>query len=149
MIKVKRINRIKFIFDQMEELLNEVILEFKGNNLEYYDMDMRLYKLIKKQPYSAGRFVGYMKRGILIPSFELMQEYVNKFNKDYIMVNEKSEKLFLYGRDIFISSVELDKSNKDFAIVVNRRKEVLGLVKKQKRIWKNVVDRGLFLRKFD
>ena len=149
MIKVKRINRIKFIFDGMENLLDEIILEFKGGNLEYYDMPSKLYKLIRKQPYSAGRFIGYLKKGLLIPSFELMQEYVNKFNRDYIIINDKSEKLFLYGRDIFLSSIEVDKSTKDFAIVVNRRKEVLGLVKKQKRLWKNIVDRGLFLRKFD
>ena len=133
----------------MEELLDEVILEFKGNNLEYYDMPMELYKLIKKQPYSAGRYVGYLKKGLLIPSFELMQEYVDKFNRDYTIINEKAEKLFLYGRDIFDSSIVVDKSKNVFAIVVNKRKETLGLAKKEGRIWKNIVDRGLFLRKFD
>ncbi len=136
------------MFDGMENLLDEVIVEFRGRILEYYDMPEKLFKLIMKQPYSAGRFIGYIRRGILIPSFELMREYVERYDKNYIIVNEKAEELFVYGRDIFQSSVLVDKSTIDYVIVCNKDKEVIGLAKKEKKIFKNIVDVGLFLRKF-
>ncbi len=148
MIEYRVVSTVNFPFPKMKELLNEVIILIKGKNKEYYDMSEELFKLISKQPYSAGRFLGYYRKGKFIPSFEIMQEYVNTFDTDYIVINEKAAQLFIYGRDIFESSIISKKGNGPLFIVCNERKEVLGLSEFNGKIYKNLVDIGLFLRKY-
>jgi len=148
MINYRVISTVNFPFPKMKKLLNEVIIVIEGKNKEYYDMSEELFKLISFQPYSAGRFLGHYKHGMLIPSFELMQEYVDRFDDDYITINSKAEQLFIYGRDIFESSIVSKKGKGPLFIVCNKNKEVIGLAKESEKIFKNLTDIGLFLRKY-
>ena len=147
-MKFRVISTINLPFKRMNKLLKDVVIVIEGNNKEYYDMSEELFKLIKSQPYSAGRYLGHYRHGILIPSFELMQEYVNKFDDDYIIIGDRAEQLFVYGRDVFKSSVISKKGDGPLYIVCNKRKEVLGLSKFENNIYKNLTDIGLFLRKY-
>ncbi len=148
MIKYRVVSTVNFPFPKMKELLNEVIIVIEGKNKEYYDMPEELFKLISKQPYSAGRFLGHYRKGKFIPSFEIMQEYVNSFDDDYVIINKKAEQLFIYGRDIFESSIISKKGKGPLFIVRNGNKEVLGLAEFDGKIYKNISDIGLFLRKY-
>lgn len=83
-------------------------------------------------------------------------------NRKRVFVNEKGEMLFLYGRDVFASSVldvDGDVRENDVVFVVDTYGDVLGLGKArfdgirmleeddEKVVVENLVDRGEYLRK--
>ncbi len=83
-----------------------------------------------------------------------------KNNRKKIWVNDKGEMLFLYGRDIFASSVIRAESfgENDIVFVCNRRDDVIGIGKSRfpadkirevsgdRVVVENLVDRGEYLR---
>ncbi len=99
--------------------------------------------------------------GIIFGELELKQNNKLKFtisleglsilekniSKNYIIINSKSETLFLYGRDIFKSSViKLNGGGK--VAVFNENKELLGIGNYGGGdIIKNIIDKGWYLRK--
>ena len=67
--------------------------------------------------------------------------------KNYVIVNKKGETLFLYGRDVFKSSIlEINGGGK--VAVFNKNKELLGVGNYGGGdIIKNIIDKGWYLRK--
>ncbi|WP_456477884.1 PUA domain-containing protein [Geoglobus ahangari] len=83
-------------------------------------------------------------------------------NRKRVFVGEKGEMLFLYGRDVFASSVldvDRDVRQNDVVFVVNKYGDVLGLgrarldgvrmleAEEDRVVVENLVDRGEYLRK--
>ena len=110
---------------------------------------------------NANKFTNIHFIGISFGSFELKQTGKYKFtmslegmsiignniSKNYIVINDKSETLFLYGRDIFKSSI-IEMNGAGRVAVLNEQRELLGIGNYGGGdIIKNIVDKGWYLRK--
>jgi len=100
--------------------------------------------------YGAGLIFGNFKRDRNKVKFTLSLEGMDLISKDivknYAVVNRKGETLFLYGRDIFLSSVLELKGGGRLAIF-NVDREFLGIGNYGGgKIIKNVIDKGWYLR---
>ncbi len=80
-------------------------------------------------------------------SLEGMSLISKDITKNYVVVNKKGETLFLYGRDVFKSSIlEINGGGK--VAVFNKNKELLGIGSYGGGdIIKNIIDKGWYLRK--
>jgi 60S ribosome subunit biogenesis protein NIP7 len=112
------------------------------------------------EPFSAGLAIGELKKQFMpsIAGVDLFARY-GKRNRFYIVVNEKAEKLVLYGRDIMGESIveasEMLSQNK-LVIVLNTRSEAIGigrtrfagrmLFDKGRVTVTNIADAGYYLR---
>jgi 60S ribosome subunit biogenesis protein NIP7 len=71
-------------------------------------------------------------------------------SKGYVVVNRRSERVFLYGRDVLPEGiVEIKPSNcGGMLVVLSEDREPLGWgrVVKRRRIVKNIIDLGWYLR---
>jgi len=116
--------------------------------------------IMKMQPYLAGLAIGELKKQF-VPSMagaDLFARYCKR-NEFYITVNEKAEKLVLYGRDVMGDSIVeasglLDEN--ELVIILNSRLEAIGigrtrfagrsLLQKGRATVTTVVDAGYYLR---
>ncbi|ADG12793.1 Protein of unknown function UPF0113 [Methanocaldococcus infernus ME] len=94
--------------------------------------------------YSIGNVFGEFRRKFKL-SLEGFTLLSNNIVNNYCIVNEKAESLFLYGRDIFKSSILEIKGSGRLAIF-NKNREFLGVGYKEKDIIKNIKDKGWYLR---
>lgn len=104
---------------------------------------------IKADPFSLGLPLGEVTSKGFKPSFALLDLCKDTNNK--ITIQNEAEWLFTCGRDIFPEKV-MDKGElRDTFLVVNEQGFVLGLAKKEQKgknlIYKNLLDRGDFLRR--
>jgi predicted RNA-binding protein (TIGR00451 family) len=111
-------------------------------------------------PHLVGLAIGELKKQFMpsIAGADLFARYGKK-NKFYIVVNEKAEKLVVYGRDIMgesiVDATEALQEN-ELVIVLNTRFEAIGigrtrfsgrlLLQKGKITIGNVADLGYYLR---
>ncbi len=143
---------------------------YEGYFNEIYAINEDAKKIIdeilekKKHPYALGFHVGRIRKNKFIPSLELGYAAVAKTNV-YVIVNDKGEKNFLYGKDIFTESI-IDIGTtireKQIVLVLNDRHEYTGigralgaitkrrdkiLAPRRKVIVKNIIDLGWYLRR--
>ena len=123
----------------------------------YFLLDDSLKRLISKDFFYAGTYLGKTKRGKFFPSFNLLRMIAEeKANK--VIVDKKTEWLFICGRDIFkqgIIKLVGSKRKGDYALILNQHSECLGFGKilrsldeeKEGVAVKNVSDIGDFLRR--
>lgn len=123
----------------------------------YYQIRQELLEYRKKiteNPFSIGIFLGEDKKDFK-PSLELLDMLAKKSDKK-IQVNDKSEWLFLCGRDVFeqgfLNTENLNKFKEGSLLLVqNKNDENLGLgkigIRNDKLFIKNIIDRGSFLRR--
>jgi ribosome biogenesis protein Nip4 len=121
-------------------------------------LDKSLKRLISEEFFYAGTFLGKTKKGIFFPSFYLLA-MINKGKANKILVDAKTEWLFICGRDIFRQGItRIIGSYKcgDYALILNRRGECIGFGKilsdldKEKKngvVVENILDLGDFLRR--
>ena len=143
------------------------------NNIENFKFE-NLYVLEDKGKYDViyankevlenlKNFRNIYGAGISFGSFEVKSGQRNKIKfsislegmslissdiiKNYVVVNKKGETLFLYGRDVFKSSIlEINGGGK--VAVFNKNKELLGIGSYGGGdIIKNIIDKGWYLRK--
>lgn len=142
-------------------LSKESIENFKFKNLyllyhrDRYDVIYATEEVLKnlrlfKDIYGAGLIFGNFKKKENKIKFTLSLEGMDLISRDivknYAVVNRKGEVLFLYGRDIFLSSVLELKGGGRLAIF-NRDREFLGIGNYGGGdIIKNVIDKGWYLR---
>lgn len=125
----------------------------------YFLLDENLKSHLHEDYYYIGFYLGKMKRGKFFPSFNLLA-MMARGRARKIVVNRKTEWLFICGRDIFKRGMlrTTDSMRKgDYTLVVNRYGECLGYgrvlcnvdeeVDKQKVIVRNISDIGDFLRR--
>lgn len=96
-------------------------------------------------PVSAGLFLGEIVKNAFIPSPNLL-EIINLHSSNKIVLNEKSAWLFICGRDIFIEGIVQTCFSKN-VLVLNEKREVLGVAKKEGKTYTNIYDIGSLLRR--
>jgi ribosome biogenesis protein Nip4 len=123
----------------------------------YFLLNMSLKKLITKDFFYAGIYLGKIKDGKFFPSFSLLRMIAErKANK--IIVDKKTEWLFICGRDIFKQGIIKAMGSKRkgaYALILNQHGECIGFGKilhaldkeKEGVAVKNISDIGDFLRR--
>jgi ribosome biogenesis protein Nip4 len=137
--------------------LKENLIVEKKNR--YFLLDTRLKEVISKDFYCAGVYLGKLKKGVFFPGFNLLAMIGDNKDANKIMLDERTEWLFIVGRDIFkqgIVEVTGSKKRGDYTIVMNQHGECLGFGKvlcnideevNKRVVVKNISDIGDFLRR--
>jgi ribosome biogenesis protein Nip4 len=135
--------------------LDENLIVKKGNR--YFLINEKLKNLITKDFFYAGTYLGKIKNGHFFSSFILLSMIAErKANK--IIVDKKTEWLFICGRDIFkqgIMKIMGSKRKGNYTLILNQHSECLGFGKmlhnldegKKGVAIKNISDVGDFLRR--
>ncbi|HEY4675494.1 MAG TPA: RsmF rRNA methyltransferase first C-terminal domain-containing protein [Candidatus Bathyarchaeia archaeon] len=151
---------MKLIKDFVNQLdadisLDDRMIVEKGNR--YFLLDENLRKIAKKEFFYAGIYLGKAKKGKFFPSFILLKMIAqHKANK--IIVDSKTEWLFICGRDVFkkgITNVTGSKQKGAYTLILNKHDECLGFGKildnfdesREKVAVENISDIGDFLRR--
>jgi ribosome biogenesis protein Nip4 len=136
--------------------LNDDFIVEKGGR--YFLLNEALLKIVRKDFYYAGTFLGKVKNGKFFPSFNLLT-MLAKGEANKIVVAKKAAWLFICGRDIFrkgILAVRGSRKKGDHVLVLNEFGECLGFGKiigglgeaaATEVAVKNVSDVGDFLRR--
>jgi len=119
---------------------------------KYFYMSKELKELkesINLEPYSAGTFLGELKNNKFMPSIALL-DILAGYSDKKVIINEKGQTMFLYGKDVFPENFEKSSIDKGICLVLNEENEVLGygeLKKGKRNILMHILDRGDFLRR--
>jgi len=135
--------------------LDETLIVRKSNR--YFLLNANLKRLIRKDFFYAGTYLGKIKNGRFFPSFSLLK-ILAETEANRIIVDERTEWLFICGRDVFrrgITKVFGSLKKDDYTLILNRHGECLGfgrlvrdIVDKNGRVVvKNISDIGDFLRR--
>ncbi len=120
----------KFVYSVNDKLLNHIT-----------SIDHRFF--------FVGTSIGELRQKGFFPNPEFI-DFLSKRSEDKIIINDKSEWMFLCGKDIFKSGVSSDKS-KDSArnvFVQNKNNENLGLAGSFKNgQYYHILDKGAYVRK--
>lgn len=135
----------------MEEFLKKFDTKIENVKIvgrRYYQVNKELDKInkeINRNPDYIGTFLGEKKK-YFIPSLALLE--MIKTDKKAI-ISGKAEWMFLCGKDVFVENAE--GIQEGTVLVYNEHNDNLGLGKwersQRKKILKNIVDRGDFLRR--
>jgi len=123
----------------------------------YFLLNDDLRRLISTDFFYAGTYLGKTRRGKFFPSFNLLRMIARK-KANKVIVDKKTEWLFICGRDIFkkgITGVISSKRKGDYTLILNQHGECLGFGKilcnlnkaKDGVVIKNISDIGDFLRR--
>jgi ribosome biogenesis protein Nip4 len=125
----------------------------------YFLLNPNLNKVIRKDFYYAGVYLGKVKNGKFFPSFNLLA-VLAKTEANKIIVDRKAAWLFICGRDIFqkgITAVQGSQQKGSHVLVMNEFGECLGFGKIIRTLnaeekgnevaVKNISDIGDFLRR--
>jgi len=126
----------------------------------YFLLNEKLMKLISKDFFYAGIYLGKTRGKIFFPSFNLLALIAEKKEANRVVVDGKTEWLFIVGRDVFkrgIMQVTGSRKKDAYTLVMNEYGECLGFGRitrnlddaesKREVIVKNVSDIGDFLRR--
>jgi ribosome biogenesis protein Nip4 len=133
-----------------------LIVEKQGR---FYLLSKALKEAIFEDFFYAGTYLGKIRQGVFFPSFNLLTMMAKRKEANNVTVDEKSEWLFIVGRDLFkrgILKATGSKKRGAYTLVVNRHGENLGFGrilhsldengKKQVAV-RNISDIGDFLRR--
>jgi ribosome biogenesis protein Nip4 len=135
--------------------LDETLIVKKRNR--YFLLNPNLKRLTSKDFFYAGTYLGKVKNREFFPSFDLLRTIAER-EVAKVVVNKKTEWLFICGRDVFkegIVKVKGSVRKGDYVLVLNLHGECLGfgriisdLDKKEGGVVvKNISDIGDFLRR--
>jgi len=126
----------------------------------YFLLNPELSKLVSEDFFYAGAYLGKERRGAFFPSFNLLAMMAERKEANKIIVDDKTEWLFIVGRDVFkrgILQVIGSRKKNAHTLVMNKHGECLGFGRmlhnieegkdKPKVAVKNVSDVGDFLRR--
>jgi len=123
----------------------------------FFLINKNLKRLLSKDFFYAGTYLGKIKNRKFFPSFSLLSMIAErKANK--LIVDKKTEWLFICGRDLFkqgIMKVMGSKRKGDYTLILNQHGECLGFGRILQDldeeiggvVVKNVSDVGDFLRR--
>ena len=98
---------------------------------------------LKVIPYAVGVEIGMLKKRFE-PSLELA-DVIARYTEEKVIITEEGEKLFSYGRDVFLENITEGKTVGE-KVVMNEKSEVLGLGFFDGNMLVNVIDKGFYLR---
>jgi len=135
--------------------LDESLIVRKENR--YFLVNEKLKRLITKDFFFAGTYLGKTRNGKFFPSFNLLSMIAEK-EANKIIVDRKTEWLFICGRDIFkqgITKAMGSKRKGTYTLILNQHGECLGFGRilhnldeeKSGATVKNISDVGDFLRR--
>jgi ribosome biogenesis protein Nip4 len=136
--------------------LNQKLIVKK--NERYFLLSGNLERLITKEFFYAGTYLGKVKDETFFPGFNLLT-MIAQTNANKIIVDKKAEWLFICGRDIFERGIiDASKSLRkgDYTLIVNERGDCLGFGRivhnigekdGKKVVVRNIADVGDFLRR--
>ena len=125
----------------------------------FYILSRELEEVIPDDFFYAGTYLGKSKQGVFFPSFNLLAMIAKKKEANKVTVDEKSEWLFIVGRDLFkrgILKATGSKKKGAYTLVVNHHEECLGFGRilssldedgKNQVAVRNISDVGDFLRR--
>lgn len=124
----------------------------------YFLINPYLKQLVGKEFFYAGVYLGKIKTEKFFPSFPLLAMIAASDEANRITIDEKTEWLFICGRDIFrqgITSIEGSKRKGDYTLILNHQNECLGFGKiihsldevEHGLAIRNISDIGDFLRR--
>jgi ribosome biogenesis protein Nip4 len=138
------------------ELDEDLIVEKQGR---FYLLSKTLKETISKDFFYAGTYLGKTRQEVFFPSFNLLAAIAKEKEANRVTVDERSEWLFIVGRDLFrrgILKATGSKKRGAYTLVVNQHDECLGFGrmlinldengKKQVAV-RNISDIGDFLRR--
>jgi len=139
----KYLGKVKVDIESLEGVLVCI-----GKKVFLVDEDvLRTAEEIEKKsgvaPYALGVEIGTVSKGFE-PSIELA-DIISGCTDEKAVVTEEGEKLFSYGRDVFLQNI-VEGKTKGEKVVVNEKREVLGFGFFDGEMLKNVVDKGFYLR---
>jgi ribosome biogenesis protein Nip4 len=153
---MKTIDEFASRFDARLSLDDKLIAEKQGR---YFLLSEDLEKLMTDAFFYAGVYLGKVKRNVFFPSFILLR-MIAESEANKVTVNERTEWLFICGRDIFKQGIVKTTGSQErgaYVLIMNKHGECLGFGKllrstdeevgKQKVIIRNVSDIGDFLRR--
>ena len=136
---------------------NPNLIVKKGKH--YYLLSRKLLDLVRTDFYHAGTYLGKIKNGQFLPSFQFLA-ILSKERARRVVVNRKAAWLFICGRDVFCKSIVRIHGRKNkggYVLVMNEYGDCLGFgklkgklganVKSNKVSVKNISDLGDFLRR--
>jgi ribosome biogenesis protein Nip4 len=152
------------MIDPISEFANQFGTSFRaGERLlvekenRYFLLNDNLKKLISEDFFYAGTYLGKARGRKFLPSFSLLAMLAEK-GANKIVVDKKTEWLFICGRDIFKRGIMKTMGSKKkgaYALILNQYDECLGFGKivfdlnkeTQGVAVRNVLDIGDFLRR--
>lgn len=126
-------------------------------NQRYYLINPRIKKLMCKDFFYSGLYLGQFKNDVFFPSFNLLN-MIAKVATNKVFLDKKTAWLFICGRDIFrkgITTVLGIQENGSFTLIINEFGECLGfgqIIEKMdssgdRIVIRNILDVGDFLRR--
>ena len=136
-------------------VLDETLLVEKEG--KYYLLNKKLRKRISSDFLYAGTYLGKTRHKEFVPSFPLLN-MIAKTDASKAYVDEKTEWLFICGRDVFKRGIKKTTGTAgrgDYTLVMNLRGECLGFgqflvdfTKERESVAvQNLLDLGDFLRR--
>lgn len=134
------------------KLLTDDVPKARQEGERYYLMNEELASFTsgeQRKPYARGLLLGMGAREF-VPTAALLTLLAQTSSKKATLKDERTEWLFLCGRDIFAEGFTTETAE-GFVLVQNGRDENLGLGRlskngKGERLLQNVLDRGNYLR---
>ncbi|MFP3263511.1 MAG: hypothetical protein RXQ62_03565 [Nitrososphaeria archaeon] len=100
-----------------------------------------------RPPFLAGVHAARICGGRVEPLMGLLSALWGSIDRGYLIVDERAEAVFLYGRDVLPRGViRRSPSPCGTYAVLNRRREPLGWARRRGRVYANLVDAGWYLR---
>jgi len=126
----------------------------------FFLLNQKLKKIISEDFFYAGLYLGKMKEDVFFPSFNLLTMIAGSREANKIVVDEKTEWLFIVGRDVFkrgILKASGSRNKGAYTLIMNKHSECLGFGRilrdlddckdENKVVVRNVSDIGDFLRR--
>jgi len=154
---MKLINDFVHRFNASMSIDESMVIEKRSR---YFLLNAGLKRLISRDFFYAGIYLGKVKNRVFFPSFPLLNMIAEKEGVNKTVVNEKAEWLFVCGRDLFkqgIVKMGVSARRGAYTLVLNERGECLGFGKivaniaqtkdEKAVIVKSISDIGDFLRR--
>jgi ribosome biogenesis protein Nip4 len=136
-------------------MLDQNLVEKRENR--YYLLSENLKRFIKKDFLYAGTYLGETRGGTFLPS-SIFLSMIAETAKNKTYVDQKTEWLFVCGRDIFkkgVTRVNGSREKDDFTLIMNVHDECIGFgtmtgalnEKGENVAVRNMFDIGDFLRR--
>ena len=153
---MKAVVRFAFQLGAKVALNADFVVEKGGR---YFLLSEALQKVVRKDFYYAGTYLGKVKNGKFFPSFNLLA-MLARGEANKVVVGKKAAWLFICGRDVFRKGVVVVRGSRkkgDHTLVLNEFGECLGFgkiigsldeaAKDSEVVVQNVSDIGDFLRR--
>jgi len=95
----------------------------------FYLLSKALKETVSQDFFYAGTYLGKIRQGVFFPSFNLLAMIAKRKEANKVMVDERSEWLFIVGRDLFkrgILRASGSQKKGAYTLIVNQQDESLG-----------------------